>query len=119
MALEINLLKSKRIYKADALTEVHGSMKWCVVFADGSHQYFYKIITGSTSQYAGSGGGYIKTHTYLYIAMNTETYKYEPVKHLQHALDAYQAKHGAAIWAQTQTVPQSTLDAWSHKWGQK
>lgn len=119
MALEINLLKSKSFRKSDELTQVHGSIKWCVVFADGSHQYFYKIITGSTSQYAGSGGGYIKTHTYLYIAMNTETYKYEPVQHLHLAMQAYEAKHGAAIWAQTQTVPQSTLDAWSHKWGQK
>jgi len=115
MALEINLLKYKAYRKSDELTQIHGSIKWCVVFADGSHQYFYKIITGSTSQYAGSGGGYIKTHTYVCLAMNTETYKYEPVKHLHLTLQAAEAKHGAAIWAQTQTVSQSMMD----KWGQK
>lgn len=115
MALEINLLKYKAYRKSDELTQVHGSIKWCVVFADGSHQYFYKIITGSTSQYAGSGGGYIKTHTYVCLSLNTETYKYEPVKHLHLTLQAAEAKHGAAIWAQTQTVSQSMMD----KWGQK
>lgn len=115
MALEINLLQSKSFTKSDELTQVHGSIKWCVVFADGSHQYLYKIMTGSTSQYCGSGGGYMKSHSYIYLAMNTETYKYEPVQHLQDALDAFEAKHGAAIWTQSQTVSQSMMD----KWGQK
>ena len=115
MALEINLLKSKAFRKSDELTQVHGSIKWCVVFADGTHKYLYKIITGSSSSYCGSGGGYARTSEYIYLAMNTETYKYEPVEHLQHALKAFEAKHGAAIWAQSQTVSQSMLD----KWGQK
>lgn len=116
MALEINLSRPKsNFYKAYALTEVYGNIKWCVVFADGHHTYLYSIITGTTSQYAGSGGGYVKTHTYIYLALNTDTNKYEPVQHLQRALDTYEAKHGAAIWAQTQTVSQSMLDKWGEK----
>lgn len=115
MALEINLLKSKMVYKADELLRIHGSIKWCVVFADGSHKYLYKIITGSTTQFLGSGGGYAQTCEYIYLAMNTETYEYEPVKSLRHALHAFEAEHGIAIWAQSQTVFKDMLD----KWGQK
>jgi hypothetical protein len=115
MALEINLLKSKAFRKSDELTQVHGSIKWCVVFADGSHKYLYKIITGSSTQFCGSGGGYAQTCEYIYLAWNWQTLKYEPVKHLQHALSAFEAEYGAAIWAQSQTVGQTMMD----KWGQK
>ena len=108
--MEINLLNHKSFRKIDELTQIHGSIKWCVVFADGSHQYLYKIATDSTTQYCGSGGGYMKTHKYIYLAFNSETLKYERVDHLQIALDAFESKHGSAIWAQSQGVPQSFHD---------
>jgi len=115
MALSINLLKSKMMYKSDEMTQIHGSIKWCVVFADGSHKYLYKIITGSSTQFCGSGGGYAQTSEYIYLAMNTEIYQYEPVYYFQSVLDAYEAVHGAAIWAQAEQAEQWMIE----KWGQK
>ena len=112
MALEINLLKSKMVYKADVLTQVHGSIKWLVVFADGYHTYLYKIMTGSSLQYCGSGGGYMKNTQYIYLAMNTETHKYEPVQHLQRALQSYESVHGAAVFAQSLAVSESMKTQW-------
>ena len=99
--ITFNLLKSTLdAHKSVQMWQINESIKWCVVFADGTHKFLYKIIT---------------EQGYLYLAMNTETYQYEPVYYFQNAYDAYEAEHGPAIWAQAQTVEQWMQDKWGNQ----